>query len=72
MTDSSPRLRAEQAIHKANAVLGRLAKEAFLTYEDEAHIATRAQAHATKAVACALLDIADAIRSLNSPEATRE
>ena len=72
MADPTPRQRAQHAIRKADAVLGRIAKEAFLTYEDEAYIATQAQFHATKAVACALLDVADAIRSLNSPAAAAD
>lgn len=63
MAAKDPRQLAIQQLSKSNAVLHTLAKDPFLSYEDEAYVATHAQAYATRAVAYALLDLADAVRA---------
>lgn len=58
---------AERNLTQAAKTLTEIDRQSFLSYSDEANIATHAQVFATTAVAHALLDIADAIR-----DATRQ
>lgn len=54
------------ALRNADSLMKCIKREPFLTYQDEAHIATQAQAHATAAVAFALMELTDAIRQEGS------
>ncbi len=66
MTSRSSRItNRDMAIHdlsKAAKELDQILKTPFVTYEEEAHIASHAQVYVIRAVVYALLDVADAIR----------
>lgn len=53
---------AHTDLFEGERVMKQIEKDSFLSYADEAAIATRAQYFATRAVAYALLEVAEAIR----------
>lgn len=72
MTDMTPRQLAAKALKNAlTLTTGITSRDLLMGWDEQAAMAARAQAHATTAVAFALLDIADALRQQPEQEEGR-